>query len=675
MIKSFMMSLFVLSASLQSSSVAAVSETITGNHLDRLTILETEQAQGIINPDFLALCYHDIRDDVRQDIDDDPMAVSTAHLLAHFEWLKNNDYAVVSLSDILDAQRGIRSLRKKAVLLTFDDGYASFYHKVFPLLRMYHYPAVVALVGKWLSYPESSLVAYGRDYKPRSHFLSWSQIKVLAKSPLIEFASHTYDMHRGVTGNPQENQQAAAVTRIYDVATHRYENDAAYRLRIKKDLAASQYSLHAQLGRYYRAIAWPYGRQSDLSTQLAGEAGMPLSLVLDRAGNRLTDLPIIRRKFIDRNPGLERFEAFFEPPSVKAAKRVVHLDLDYIYDTDAAQMRANLDLVVERIKRLRISAVYLQAFADADGDGNAQALYFPNRHLPVVADLFNRVAWQLKTRAAVAVYAWMPVSAFAVDAERYRQWGVYDHQAGRPQPSGANYQRLSIFQPGARQYILEIYEDLAKHTSFDGILFHDDAYLSDYEDVSPSAIAYYREHGFPHFDFDRVRADPQKRQRWARLKTDALIAFTKTLEAQVNVYRPRIKTARNLYARVITHPESEQWFAQNLSAFASAYDYTAIMAMPQLEGAEDPKQWLDNLVRKTARDVSLARVVFELQSVDWQNKTPIDNQQLVGQMRLVHTLGGINFGYYPDDFISDHPRLDVIKQAISLEDYHYTLRK
>ena len=46
----------------------------------------------------------------------------------------------------------------------------------------------------------------------------------------------------------------------------------------------------------------------------------------------------------------------------------------------------------------------------------ADALYFPNQVLPVRADLFSRVAWQLRTRARVQVYAWMPVLAFRLPA-------------------------------------------------------------------------------------------------------------------------------------------------------------------------------------------------------------------------------------------------------------------
>lgn len=46
------------------------------------------------------------------------------------------------------------------------------------------------------------------------------------------------------------------------------------------------------------------------------------------------------------------------------------------------------------------------------------------------------------------------------------------------------YRRLSPFDDRVRAQVGMLYEDLAGHAAFDGILFHDDALLSDYEDAS-----------------------------------------------------------------------------------------------------------------------------------------------------------------------------------------------
>ncbi len=133
-------------------------------------------------------------------------------------------------------------------------------------------------------------------------------------------------------------------------------------------------------------------------------------------------------------------------------------------------------------------------------------------------------------------------------------------------------------------------------------------------------------------------------------------------------YRGAIKTARNLYARPVLEPASQAWFAQSLPDFLAAYDYTAVMAMPLMEGAAKPEAWLDALVRKvSAEPGALKKTVFELQSMDWNKRERVPTQTLAWQMNRLQRQGAINFGYYPDDFLADHPGKAGIKPAISLQ--------
>ena len=76
---------------------------------------------------------------------------------------------------------------------------------------------------------------------------------------------------------------------------------------------------------------------------------------------------------------------------------MVHVDLDYVYDANKAQQAKNLDKLIERISRYGVTTVYLQAFSDPDGDGVADALYFPNKYLPVRDDIFWPNCLQLQT--------------------------------------------------------------------------------------------------------------------------------------------------------------------------------------------------------------------------------------------------------------------------------------
>jgi biofilm PGA synthesis lipoprotein PgaB len=613
----------------------------------------------------LVLAYHDVEDEVA---DQAFMSVRTANLVEQFAWLKANGYHPVSVDQILLARRAGIALPNKAVLLSFDDGYSSFYERVLPLLKAYQWPAIMATVGKWIDTPADQKVDFGGLPVERKRFLTWAQVKEIADSGLVEIASHTNDMHYGALANPQGNLQPAAVTRIYDAKTESYESDAQYAARISQDVDLISSKIEAVTGRAPRVWVWPYGAGSGTALKIIGEKGYELALTLEDGIDSLTTLQNGPRQLINGDPDISRFSMQASTVEASPLMRVAHVDLDYVYDPDPQQMDANLGELVQRIADMRISTVFLQAYADPEGDGLVKSLYFPNRHLPVRADLFNRVAWQLRTRAKVEVFAWMPVLSFDLDPklQRVQSWS----EDGGVSVSDEQYRRLSPFDPQARQQIGEIYEDLARYANFTGVLYHDDALLSDFEDASPAALAAYRQAGLPG-NIATLRGDEETLQRWSRYKSRYLIDFTQELTDKVRAIRgPQVKTARNIYAQPILNPESETWFAQNLDDFLAAYDWTAPMAMPLMEGVseKDSNAWLDTLVKQVAkRPNALQRTVFELQARDWRTVEgkPIDSQLLAQWMRRLQWNGVSNYGYYPDDFLNNQPSLQVIRPAFS----------
>lgn len=612
---------------------------------------------------FTVLCYHEVADSVS---DPAGMTISADRLIQHFSWLRANGYRMISVDDLLAAQRGERPLPDKAMLLSFDDGYASFYSRVYPLLKAFGYPAVLALVGSWLDAPADAEVIYGDRPVPRSDFMTWEQLREVAGSGLVEIASHSYGLHQGILANPQGNLEPALTSRGYDPASGRYEDDATQLERIRADLTRNRDLLKHHLGVTPRVMVWPFGRYHQPAVAIAKELGMPVALTLESGANRLDQLDRVRRFLVPGDQKLDELVWELHHPDRRDPRRVAHVDLDYVYDTDPVQQAENLDRLLDRIKALQINTVFLQAFADPDGNGTADAVYFPNRHLPVRADLFNRVAWQLETRAGVNVYAWLPVLGFDLgDAAMTVQ-----QAGGGAEPA---YRRLSPFHPQARQTILEIYEDLARHAEFDGLLFHDDGYLTDFEDANPAALAWYREQWQLPADIAALRSDPELMQRWTRAKTAALADWTTELADRVKTWRPTLKTARNLYAESVLNPASEAWYAQSLDRTLQNNDYAAVMAMPYLEKAADPETWLRQLVAAVKQHPgAIERTIFELQSVDWhQNNQPIPAATIVRQMRLLQQLGAVNFGYYPDDFVGNRPQAAELHRAMSMQTYPY----
>lgn len=632
-------------------------------------------AQANTENDYIVLCYHDIRDDVDGLVDEDQTAVSTNNLVAQFSWLREHGYNPISLDDIKAAKLGKITLPNKAVLITFDDGYKSVYTHVFPLLQQFNYPAVIALVGKWLEAPEGQLVEYGssKTLRPRSFFMSWDDIRKMSSSPLIEIASHSYDLHKGTLGNPQGNTQPSAVTFQYSNIAKKYETISAYKKRIRIDLKKNNELIALKTGLSPRTIVWPYGAHSQLTEDIARSEGLEYSLTLKDGINNAKGPASIKRILLTGNVSLDDFVYQVRNPVSVDPIRVAHVDLDYIYDKDTAQENANLSALLDRIKAMQINTVFLQAFADPDGDGNADALYFPNRHLPMRKDLFNRVAWQLKTRAEVQIYAWMPVLSFNLPASEPLR--VFSNQTKQAIPVNSEYIRLSPFNEDARKVIEEVYEDLAIHTNFSGLLFHDDAYLNDFEDVSPAALKYTAA-VFKQPNLTAQTLMGPLKQKWTHFKTEELTRFTMRLANRVKYYRPDIKTARNIYANVILNPNSEEWFAQNYKNMLENYDYTAVMAMPYMERADNPSMWLKKLVLKTTEhDPLLTKTLFELQSVDWRLNAPVANNTLTQHFRLLMRAGVKHLGYYPDNFIKNHPSLKTVKSNLSLNDFPFEFKR
>lgn len=284
------------------------------------------------------------------------------------------------------------------------------------------------------------------------------------------------------------------------------------------------------------------------------------------------------------------------------------------------------------------------------------------------ADLFNRVAWQLKTRAYVRVYAWLPMLSFVGDAFD-PGWRVLEYRDGKLAPDENGEPRLSPFHAEVRQRIAEIYEDLAIHARFDGLLFHDDGRLNEFEDFSVAAMAAYEGEFGSALTPQRLAVNVELQRRFATLKVQTLLEFGRELEERVRTHLPAIRTARNLFASALLDPAAPAYLAQDFDAFLDEYDYVALMAMPDLEGAEDEERFYQRLVEAVgSREEGFRRTIFQLQTVDWARQERIDAHALYRRFRWLQARGVRNLGYYPDDFITGHPELEPLRLGISLAD-------
>jgi biofilm PGA synthesis lipoprotein PgaB len=255
----------------------------------------------------------------------------------------------------------------------------------------------------------------------------------------------------------------------------------------------------------------------------------------------------------------------------------------------------------------------------------------------------------------------MPV--FAFQNKLPDSWYVQEWRDGKAQKSSHIYTRLSVFQPEARHYITDLYEDLGRYCNVDGILFHDDGILSDHEDVSPLALSFGRDVWNLPDQFEKIHATSKVREAWTLHKIELISQFTDELASRVLNNRPGIKTARNLYALPLLKQDTEAWYAQSFKSFLAHYDYVAIEAMPFNDTAEKPVQWLTELVTVAAHyPEGLKKSLFELQSVNWKTMEKTLSPIFIDQVELLRKLGVRHIGYYPDDVFLDQPRLTDLQK-------------
>ncbi|MGE8563951.1 MAG: poly-beta-1,6-N-acetyl-D-glucosamine N-deacetylase PgaB, partial [Acinetobacter bohemicus] len=490
-----------------------------------------------------------------------------------------------------------------------------------------------------------------------------------------EIANHSYNLHRGILGNPQGNLESAAVTRLYDRQTARYEDDQHYQKRIFDDLKRNNQLLTANGLKAPRVMVWPYGHYNMQTVNIAKQLGMSITISLnDGADSAKSSLGQLNRILVEGDMSITDLAQEIKDRQQNLGdnnrpQKIMHIDLDYIYDQDPVQQERNLDHLLDRIVEVDGNTVYLQAFSDPDANGSADMVYFPNRYLPMRADLFNRVAWQIQSRTQVSrIYAWMPLLAWELPKNNpAAQDRVETQPTHDAKHLDMGYHRLSPFSADARKTIAGIYTDLAKSVPFNGILFHDDATLSDYEDASPEAMRAYTSIGLPN-DLAKIRSNDKDLQKWTAYKTKYLDDFAMQLASDVRQYQPFLLTARNLYAQVALEPYAENWYSQSLEQSLKRYDFTAIMAMPYMEQAPNHDQFYRNIVKHVKRFPNgMKKTVFELQTVNWRNNEKIPSAEMVTTIQSLYRQGVMHVAYYPDDPIQDHPDTEELRQVFELK--------
>ena len=146
-----------------------------------LVILSKTKKSKNANVKIPILLYHDFVTTVPDSDPDNFNYINTPQSYEeNIKVLLENGYTFISFQELNDANNGKISLPEKPILVTFDDGYASNYEYIFPILKKYNVKVSIFVVTDKI----------GKEVDGKK-YLSWEQCKEMQDSSLVEIFSHS----------------------------------------------------------------------------------------------------------------------------------------------------------------------------------------------------------------------------------------------------------------------------------------------------------------------------------------------------------------------------------------------------------------------------------------------------------------------------------------------------
>ena len=180
----------------------------------------TTSAHGIDSHGVI-LVYHHVSTDTPPST-----SISPEDFGKHLNYLRENDFNVIPLNQMLETLKAGGQLPDKAVAITFDDGYISIYDTAFPMLQSYGFPFTLFL-------------STGPIDRQQQNFISWEQTKEMSEAGVI-IANHM-------------------VEHPYMLDRDQGESDAEWINRLEKELLKAELRIEQQTGQSHRYLAYPFG--------------------------------------------------------------------------------------------------------------------------------------------------------------------------------------------------------------------------------------------------------------------------------------------------------------------------------------------------------------------------------------------------------------------------------
>lgn len=215
------------------------------------------------------LCYH------RFGRNNGRLTLSPEAFREQMQFLKDNDYRVIPLSDLVGFLKGEKALPKRSVVLTIDDGHQSIYKIAYPILKAFGYPATVFIYTDYLN----------------NGGLTWKQIDRMISSGLVSVQPHS------------KTHDNLAVRKLN-------ESSESYRKRIAKEVSLPTDYLKQHQSGLINSFAYPFGDTNDVVVAAVRNNGLSLGLTVQPGGNPAFSSPyLLHRSMIFGDRSMREFKA------------------------------------------------------------------------------------------------------------------------------------------------------------------------------------------------------------------------------------------------------------------------------------------------------------------------------------------------------------------------------
>lgn len=189
---------------------------------------------AVANQPLTVLMYHHI---VEEGQPLNAMTITKDRFEADLRWLKEAGYTTVLPRELAAGE----PLPAKAVLITFDDGYASNYQLAFPVLQALDMKAAIAVVGRGVDSDDPL-------------YLTWEMCREMDRSGLVEIGCHSYDLHNlDQRGGLFIDDGPNGIQRIPG------ETEEHFHQRVDRDLTENMEGIRTHLGKPATFFAYPFG--------------------------------------------------------------------------------------------------------------------------------------------------------------------------------------------------------------------------------------------------------------------------------------------------------------------------------------------------------------------------------------------------------------------------------